>query len=805
MLLNMSSQKYKVKSAEQFAEEFKDKVAAFSRTLRGLEDRAKKCESLKSLEKESTKTIAYEDGDKKYMLDWQPYLNDCKRRLSRSLEKLKEIQNHRKQRKISFIGSIKEALPSWSKKKNPKHLLLYQLINDTEDYQNLLTDIVNQIKPADDLTSLVNKIFQERDSNQNDEITKELEGITIRWNSLCQNVINKSGSLESVGLEVDREYKNLNNWYEKYDTLNTWLHLNEKVLDEKSPGSTTAIIKEHLEKNQEQLKNVKDRKPNLEEVAREADSLLESSRLDMGDAERVERYKEELNTRYTTLIDRLMGTQNRLHNSMHELRNVPKETVEKTETAIVEASLEPNHKPPPKIISPFHKEDETKSNEQRVKDSMAAVKKTIAQEDRWILKTRTEGGKARIQEETTKAFDSSLDLCSKALNELDEESLQKFSAAGSNIKEVREQLDEIQDLERKMSKEDASFRSVKETFEATEGKTLMKQEARDRLQRKVSDLNSRWEEMWRSHDVNKDRLVQAILIMGGEWMGRVNENLDDLEEDIKSIEIKDDDWKSLGDSEQKHKEIMDKIGSYEVSVGGAVDVAREVQRRDLVTEETGETITHETEELEDRLERLKAEADEKKKRIADSLRKIEHSTAVQEIMVPSSVSVAHSAPDQVNGDSDEGFVEPKRHLFQRKVTYESIITKKMKELKKESKAMNAWMDETEKLVGSLRIDMDPKKASRVQQKIDARLGEVNEKQSKVNRVIQLSKEIENETIDPTVNEPFVKEAKALEERWAKNKDLLENHGERDAASKASSGSCCILFLKKRLLPVWSYN
>lgn len=93
----------------------------------------------------------------------------------------------------------------------------------------------------------------------------------------------------------------------------------------------------------------------------------------------------------------------------------------------------------------------------------------------------------------------------------------------------------------------------------------------------------------------------------------------------------------------------------------------------------------------------------------------------------------------------------------------------------------------------------------MQQKIDARLEEVNEKQSKVNRVIQLSKEIENETIDPNVNEPFVKEAKALEERWAKNKDLLENHGETDAASKASSGSCCILFLKKRLLPVWSVN
>ena len=59
---------------------------------------------------------------------------------------------------------------------------------------------------------------------------------------------------------------------------------------------------------------------------------------------------------------------------------------------------------------------------------------------------------------------------------------------------------------------------------------------------------------------------------------------------------------------------MDKINSYEVSVSGAVDVAREVQRRDLVTEETGETITRETEELEDRLERLKAELEDKKKR-----------------------------------------------------------------------------------------------------------------------------------------------------------------------------------------------
>ena len=59
----------------------------------------------------------------------------------RSLEKLKEIQNHRKQRKVSFIGSLKEALPSWAKTKiQGTFIQLHQLICDTEDYEVSKTD-----------------------------------------------------------------------------------------------------------------------------------------------------------------------------------------------------------------------------------------------------------------------------------------------------------------------------------------------------------------------------------------------------------------------------------------------------------------------------------------------------------------------------------------------------------------------------------------------------------------------------------------------------------------------------------------
>ena len=63
--------------------------------------------------------------------------------------------------------------------------------------------------------------------------------------------------------------------------------------------------------NQGHLKNIQSRKPNLEEVNREADTLLDSGRLDQGDTERVERCKEALGTRYTANCDKLLGIQNK--------------------------------------------------------------------------------------------------------------------------------------------------------------------------------------------------------------------------------------------------------------------------------------------------------------------------------------------------------------------------------------------------------------------------------------------------------------------------------------------------------------
>lgn len=86
-----------------------------------------------------------------------------------------------------------------------------------------------------------------------------------------------------------------------------------------------------------------------------------------------------------------------------------------------------------------------------------------------------------------------------------------------------------------------------------------------------------------------------------------------------------------------------------------------------------------------------------------------------------------------------------------------------------------------------------------------RYGEMKDKQSKVDHVKRLSKQIDNETLDPTISQPFLKEAEALEERWGKFKDMIENYGEKGAESKASSSSCCGAFLKKRLFPIWSYN
>lgn len=55
-------------------------------------------------------------------------------------------------------------------------------------------------------------------------------------------------SLESLGLEVDHEYKNLNEWYGGCDTFRHWLDSSENVLNEESsePEATIPAINEKL-------------------------------------------------------------------------------------------------------------------------------------------------------------------------------------------------------------------------------------------------------------------------------------------------------------------------------------------------------------------------------------------------------------------------------------------------------------------------------------------------------------------------------------------------------------------------------
>lgn len=55
-----------------------------------------------------------------------------------------------------------------------------------------MSDIVEQITTADELTKLVNKISNQRDPNQNEQISKEKKDLTKRWNTLSVTVITRS-------------------------------------------------------------------------------------------------------------------------------------------------------------------------------------------------------------------------------------------------------------------------------------------------------------------------------------------------------------------------------------------------------------------------------------------------------------------------------------------------------------------------------------------------------------------------------------------------------------------------------------
>ena len=63
--------------------------------------------------------------------------------------------------------------------------------------------------------------------------------------------------------------------------------------------------------NQEKIKESQSRKPQLQQINGEADVLLDSGRLDQGDAERVGRINETLSTRFATISTKLEEAQSK--------------------------------------------------------------------------------------------------------------------------------------------------------------------------------------------------------------------------------------------------------------------------------------------------------------------------------------------------------------------------------------------------------------------------------------------------------------------------------------------------------------
>ena len=63
--------------------------------------------------------------------------------------------------------------------------------------------------------------------------------------------------------------------------------------------------------NQEKIKECQSQRPQLQQINGDADVLLDSGRLDQGDAERVERINETLSTRFSTISAKLEEAQSK--------------------------------------------------------------------------------------------------------------------------------------------------------------------------------------------------------------------------------------------------------------------------------------------------------------------------------------------------------------------------------------------------------------------------------------------------------------------------------------------------------------
>lgn len=114
-------------------------------------------------------------------------------------------------------------------------------------------------------------------------------------------------------------------------------------------------------------------------------------------------------------------------------------------------------------------------------------------------------------------------------------------------------------------------------------------------------------------------------------------------------------------------------------------------------------------------------------------------------------------------------------------------------------ATNEWMDDTEKLLKSFNVGMDPEEASKVQEKTEIKCEERSRYAAKVDRINRLGKDLAGEIDEPS-HDAIQDELEPFNARWSDVSSQLENFS--DKGYPQPPNECCFVRLMRRKFGVF---
>ncbi|KXJ23728.1 Dystrophin [Exaiptasia diaphana] len=122
---------------------------------------------------------------------------------------------------------------------------------------------------------------------------------------------------------------------------------------------------------------------------------------------------------------------------------------------------------------------------------------------------------------------------------------------------------------------------------------------------------------------------------------------------------------------------------------------------------------------------------------------------------------------------------------------------KLTEYHSEMDAVVQWMDETEEILGSFKVEMPSEEATRLQEKLDIKCDERSNYQVRVDRINRLGKDLQG-TVDQPSYDFINDELKPFNQRWGNVSEQLENLSDGGYPKPGKSDCCLVRVMRQKL-------